>query len=410
MNVALIRYSAQRKVFLGYLLAGLVLFLLFCSGTCYAKDLSKEVDLLRNADSRRFGQLATLRREWKLSELETALKHQQAIEESSYMRQKLLRARAVLDVWRSCVLEGIPEDARVYATSGYGKYITIPVLLDGETDATTIRRVLVSDTEKPVVLVLMGDGPNVWQVETCQGVVIAGVLATGRGRQAVIGIDSNTPLRLLSRTASISCPILRRYEGQGHRRGGAAPGSPGDWEEFQQSVEAITGLRDTQYVSGRGMRQIALGPQGNSCRNGYQQPRAPLRLAHYPAEGTVSSGRAGVDELIREGRIRRASTRDIESWISGAEMRDYQGSNLKWVTQALRSLQSESKAFVILEKIRIPTGLHGAHRLFFLIPEHVEKPDPVSTHAQCYYMKNFSARNCGDAPVCDFCPDIFGKR
>jgi uncharacterized membrane protein len=92
----------------------------------------------------------------------------------------------------------------------------------------------------------------------------------------------------------------------------------------------------------------------------------------------------GLDQLLREGRIRRATQRDFDAWVVAT------GIDRKNLSMVHLDPQSGNqflfRTFVVQRPMTFPAGLHGAHLATFIVPRNVPKPYGDRGHSQVLEM------------------------
>ena len=106
-----------------------------------------------------------------------------------------------------------------------------------------------------------------------------------------------------------------------------------------------------------------------------------LSLDDYDVyRGDIPAGPRGLDELRRQGKIRRATQGECDAWMEGARRR-----NPDMYTRLY-----PTSTYVVLEEITLPPGLFGAHSAAFIIPAGAPRPDGPKGHCQFCYMEDFT--------------------
>lgn len=85
----------------------------------------------------------------------------------------------------------LPGDTRVIAVAASAGRKT-GFRIDAGAEATQIE-VAVNSPDHPVVLMVSGKGPTIWNFGTTAGTRVLAVLASGKDRQAIAGLDRDTP-------------------------------------------------------------------------------------------------------------------------------------------------------------------------------------------------------------------------
>jgi len=104
-----------------------------------------------------------------------------------------------------------------------------------------------------------------------------------------------------------------------------------------------------------------------------------------PLPRPAPSPEEGLEKLVREGVLRRATMRDMDAWraAGGAEPRipvhaDYQHSGLQG--------EYLFHVFVVQREMEFPEGLYGAHLATFIVPRGVPAPTGNAGHSQILDM------------------------
>ena len=90
--------------------------------------------------------------------------------------------------------------------------------------------------------------------------------------------------------------------------------------------------------------------------------------------------------LVEKRKIRPARQSDIDQWFDKA--------GLSKEEQANASLYVHD-SFVVLEAIRLPGNMYGAHSKAFIIPDGVPLPKGEPAHNSFYLMKNGTCIGAG---------------
>lgn len=81
----------------------------------------------------------------------------------------------------------------------------------------------------------------------------------------------------------------------------------------------------------------------------------------------------GLDQLLRESRIRRATPRDVDAWVAATGRKDRSALHLN-LTDPAAGDQYIFRTYVVLRKMTFPDGLYGAHSATFIVPRNVPRP------------------------------------
>ena len=113
---------------------------------------------------------------------------------------------------------------------------------------------------------------------------------------------------------------------------------------------------------------------------GGQESRSPAS-ASAPATGIAPPPPApkeqGLDQLMREGRLRRATPRDLDAWRAAT------GSKRVPNLRAAGYGENEpiDRYYVVVREMTYPDGLFGAHAVTFIIPHGVPRPYGTAGHS-----------------------------
>jgi uncharacterized membrane protein len=98
-----------------------------------------------------------------------------------------------------------------------------------------------------------------------------------------------------------------------------------------------------------------------------------------PPPRSPGPGDAGLDRLLREGSIRRATARDLQDWARsqppGAPVESYLHMDPRSGNQYIW------RGYVVLREMTYPSELYGAHRAIFIVPRGVPRPYGDAGHS-----------------------------
>ena len=232
------------------------------------------------------------------------------------------------------------------------------VAIDPEVDEASEQTVAVGKTEAPVVLLLMSGRPTAWKLMTTPDAEIAGVIASGRTVQRVIGLADNIPLK----------------EIDPHDRNGCEPfyATEDDGSEFDQFEDRVW------QVFAQGVRHMHSKHGGEHFRIGEFTAEPVMRGERELADVIVSAsehllpGKLGLAQLADQGVLRHAEPSDLSALADG------QGDTSTLDLEALRRNTQMAfrmqRAFVVTAKTDLPPGMYGANSAVFLVANDV--PDP----------------------------------
>jgi hypothetical protein len=272
-----------------------------------------------------------------------------------------------------CGIAGLPADFDVVAIGVGRGSLPLDVAIDRSGRDVAQEDVVVGETPKPVVLVLMGEDPIVWRVGRTETARIAGVLATGASRQAVIGLPASVPVTRYSREdGPNACPHF-----------GARDKASGEFIRVDRRVKELLGRRIAAFQNKKGREHFAVGNvQGTVV---YAENVKLKDVALGP--DVVPGGLKGIAWLVERKRIRLATERERSAWLAGA-------SAAAGVPQAEFARRRHWHAFsdsvyVVLEPFELPPGLAGAHSRTFLLPPGAPMPTGDPGHCTFLHMDGF---------------------
>lgn len=263
------------------------------------------------------------------------------------------------DPHHPCGFENLPEKFEIQAIGiRRGSTELDGVAVDPEDDDAGAQTVAVGRTDAPVVLILMSGEPTVWKVKTTTDSRIAGVIASGRGRQRVIGLERDVQLKEIDPHDRNACPPFLTYEPEGREYDRFADRI---WEVFAQGVSRLH--------SQHGGDHFRVGEL-----TGEPVPKGDLRVEDVvlsPSDQLLP-GKLGLDQLEKDGVIRPARSSDLDSWLANLTSRDDPDPE-RYRSRFSSDLRGQ-RAFVIHAQTDMPRGMAGANSALFLVAEGV--PDP----------------------------------
>ena len=281
--------------------------------------------------------------------------------ESSMLASSALVA---IDQWKACGFPGLPADLEVHVIGVYKGTKELDVQLGQHGHAVTEIEVIVDRTSRPLGLVLTAYDPVAWNVGLTPGANVAAVLVSGYEPQALLGLPRSVPHRVLSQGTSVGCKV---FSGTGPERE----------REIEPTVVALMGQPITEFHGSSPVPYFQIGGDPAS-RPANVRFASDFSLEEYGAVRTgLPPGDKGIDQLVRDGKLRRATAADVEAWNGDEKRREW-----------LKSEFAHGSLLVVLEKISLPPGLFGAQRRTFIIPAGVPKPEGPKGHCNFYYLKD----------------------
>jgi hypothetical protein len=275
-----------------------------------------------------------------------------------------------------CGIAGLPDDFDVVVVSVYKGSTPLDVAIDRGGHDVTREEVVVGATPKPVVLVLIGYDPIVWNVGQTADANIAGILAQGVHRQAVLGVPKATPMASYSTgDGPNACPHFR--------------GERADDRALRKRVRELFGRDVATFLDRKAGARFVVGEVTGATE---YSPEITLASVALPGD-VMPGGQRGIDRLMGEKALRLATEGEVTAWLTGAARQRGQS------TDELRrrvgsSLRAESVYFV-LKDFELPPGLYGAHSRTFLIPPGATPPRGERAHNTFLTMDGFSCYGAG---------------
>jgi len=266
----------------------------------------------------------------------------------------------------------LPEDAVVLAAGAYaGRPIGFQIDPSGH-EGTQID-VAVNQT-KPIGLLRGADEPTIWNIGWSPGTRIVAVLASGYHRQMVAGLKGDVPI------------IVSTYDNHGpcgyfydNKRG---PLSSVSYRLLKRRV-------NTFYPAQAGRVLV-----GNSISAGTRLLTASaVRPESFHDTTAPRAGRAGLDEALKQGRLRRATRSDFAAWAHASRGCPPQQGLLRI---SAPGVPGDTRAYVVLDTFTYPAGLFGAQAVTFFIPKGVPRPSGNPGHSVIY---DFNTADCQGGSV-----------
>jgi uncharacterized membrane protein len=264
----------------------------------------------------------------------------------------------------------LPPDYVLYAGGAYsGSKLDFQIDQSGH-EATRFD-VFVNEPGKKVVLALGAYEPSVWNIRWSQGTVVAGVFVSGYHRQALAGLGSEVPVLNASYDNRSSCGYFYLDRN--------------DVAKSDAMVRKLFGRSaQTYFVASDG--QVTFGNQAAS----YLQGAGPS-VDSFRDKNAPLAGQPGIEQLLREGKLRIATQQDVAAWQSAVS----RSQNLPQLNVVGAGPQrtygdiSAGNAYVVIKPMRYPAGLYGAHSVTFLVAAGVPRPEGNPGHSRVHDMNQF---------------------
>lgn len=276
----------------------------------------------------------------------------------------------------------IPRDALVLAAGEYGGRKTGFQIDDSGHEATQID-VAVNSKRKSVVLMLGAYEPTVWNVGWSAGTKIVGVIVSGYHAQAVAGLPRNVPIINNTYANRSTCGYfyLKPTEQQGLE--------PMAMRVVGRPVDKIYRSSNGKVVVGDTLEKTTRLLTSNDVTvKSLQQKDAPL------------AGPAGLEEAVRNGILRAATSDDMFAWESAMQKQVNGDPPLHDAASEVRRNRVDN-TYVVLKRFNLPAGLYGANAAKFLLPQGVPVPTGDLGHSA---LLDFNTMNCKGA----ICPGLRG--
>ncbi len=278
-----------------------------------------------------------------------------------------------------CGIPGLSNDFDVVAVSASRGSTPLDVAIDLSGHDVAQEEVVVGSTPKPVVLLLMGYDPIVWNIGRTEGARIAGVLAQGVYRQAVTGLPSHT---LMTSYSTADGPNACRYFRAERPEGG-------EYSAVQRRVKELFGRRIGTFLHAKGGKHFAVGEISGEI---VYSPDTNLQSVALP-ENVMPGGKFGIQRLVKEGALRPATNEEVATWVKGAAAR--LGQPEESYRRRIDSRLSNDMVYVVLKPFDLPEGLAGANARTFILPSGAARPGGPQGHCTFLQMEGFQCYGVG---------------
>lgn len=258
--------------------------------------------------------------------------------------------------------------------------------IDGTGEEASRVDVAVNSPDAPVVLMLFGRTPTIWNIGWSLGTHIMAVYTSGYGRQLVSGIHTNIPMLISTAENRGPCGYIVPEANR---------------------LDAINLL--SQQLFGRPVERFAypvlqgrvlLGDPplpGTTFRTRSDNPPEQWRT---PQDEALLRGLPGLDNAIRLGLLRRATPADTRAWLQASARSP--GLDRFLGSQAQRHrIALTPQTYVVTGqggRITLPQGLVGTQAAIFIVPQGVPRPLGDPGHSTVY---DFNTMTC-TGPSCVF--------
>jgi uncharacterized protein len=264
----------------------------------------------------------------------------------------------------------------VYAGGGYSGNKT-NIQIDQSGHQTTKFNVAVNSPDAPVALILGAYEPSIWDIKWTDKTKISAVYATGHHRQVVTGLPNSVPVITSSSRQTPNCRTNLYVSNKTLNKL-----NPLSKELFDKKVSLVTFVHKGKLGFGEAFttKTEFFTNSGNNIER-YTDPSLPL------------AGKEGLDKLVSEGFLRKATKQDSDKWAKLKS--NYLKEDLPPVSggggESRYKPKFSATGYVILKEVIIPAGLFGAHRTNFFLESGVPFPEGSLGHSNLY---DFNTMKC----------------
>ena len=258
-----------------------------------------------------------------------------------------------------CGIAGLPDDFDVVMLSVMRGSKPLDIAIDQSGYEVAREEVVVGSTPKPVVLVLNGYDPIVWNVGQAPGARIAGVLAVGVYRQAVTGLPKTTRMTAYSSSdGPNACRYFRPESGEANAL-----------KPVDRRIRELFGRKIGTFRNVKGGERFVVGDVSGDV---VHSPNVTLAQVALPAD-VLPGGQRGIDRLVKEQALRVATDAEVAAWIAGASQRTGQpADDYRRRVPGVRN----DRVYVLARDVALPAALYGANSHTFIVPPGVPVPAP----------------------------------
>ena len=105
-----------------------------------------------------------------------------------------------------------------------------------------------------------------------------------------------------------------------------------------------------------------------------------IRASGLIMRRSLPSGQAGINQLLKIGALRLATTADVQAWQKKAALRGPQLNNGPL-------LQFSTGAYVVEKPIEIPSGFTDRNRITYIVKAGVPRPRKADDGGRFYYLE-----------------------
>lgn len=284
-------------------------------------------------------------------------------------KPQALAPEAPIEIVDACssFRDRLPKNYQLLAGGGYrGRKLGRQIDQSGH--EATLFDVFVDKPGQTVVLALGAYEPSIWKIHPSLTTTIAGVFVSGYHRQRVEGLDQDTPI--LNSTYDNKAPCGHFYV------------SRRNVQQADTVVRRVFGRSARPYyLSGDGYLTFGTGAAAMSQK----AKEAEVSLKN-PKED-LPAGEKGLEQLVREGKLRRANNRDMDAW-SRLSRGSVPFGTLHSGAGSAYPTTGPGGTYVVLKPMQFPAGLFGAHAVTFIVQRGVPIPTGKAGHSQVLDMNS----------------------
>lgn len=270
-----------------------------------------------------------------------------------------------------CLQTSATNGARFVALGAYEGGTSTKFALGESKHDTGAIAVGADSSGPPLVLILSAYDPVVWDLRAVPADRLRAVLVYGYHDQAVAGLSSETPLRIVTRGSPDQGCGEPSYAYEGGSK----------LEELAATVEGATGRTIASFSGSYG--PVGLHADGGSAPEASEGLRLrDLRSAVEVRIDGVAPKEAGIQQLLSEGALREATPADRRE-LNAALTRASGTGHLAPVRAS-----TSGPTYVVTRAVTLPKGMYGGHLATFLVPRDVPKPIDPGSHNTYYYLSD----------------------
>ncbi len=322
------------------------------------------------------------------------LQRQQRADQAEALRQLRnnrpgRRGQAEAENLSRCPIPKLDSSTHLAVVGVYEGNRQSPLEFEDESHATNMVDIFVPAGAQDTFLVLTAYDPVLWNISMRAPGVVRGVLVMGYHPQAVANLDSDIPV------------YFSTYEDGGESNCGkpmyAYKGGP-ELLALNERLGTVLGKEIDRFQGNYTGERFVVGVKAG-VQVGADWLAQDVRIQDVVASRAMKpvsllSGKAGIEQLVREGALRRATTADIQAWVTKASA-PYQSLQPGSTVEHYMMVGS---TYVALKTFTLPKDLFGGNSVSIIIPEGIAEPKIGQTHSTVYFMEDGTCN--GPSPTC----------